>query len=129
MKKRIVFLSLIAAASMPLVNNLTTKAKSCLEGFSNFTEENSGFATGSGRTPEHAFVDVISQVPKGAYVYRIHTRVFRSTDCPEKTSAQVCKEYSGRIPSAGKGAFRVLSLLNSARNENWSFDIGWVVLS
>ena len=129
MKKRIIFLSLLATLSMLLVSNLTTNTKNYFKEFSNFTEENSGFAAGSGKTPEHAFINVVSKVPKGAYIYRIHTRVFRSTNCSEKTSIEVYKEYLNRIPSGNKGAFRVLSLLNSARNENWSFDIGWVLPS
>ena len=115
--------------SLFVTSKLTTVSKNSIQGFSKFTEENSGFASGHGENPEEAFVDVISKIPKGAFIYNIHTRVFRSNKAPQETSIEVMKSYSNRIPQVDVRAYRTLSLPSKAKKKNWSFDIGWVVLS
>jgi hypothetical protein len=129
MKNKIIFLSFIILASLFVTSKLTTVSRNSIQEFSKFTEENSGFASGHGENPEEAFVDVISKIPKGAFIYNIHTKVSRSINAPQKTSSEAMKSYSNRIPQVDVRVYRSLSLLSKTKKKNWSFDIGWVILS
>ena len=123
MKKKFLFLCILSGlifAGQFSFDPKTPQNKELILSLDNF-----GFAEGSGFTPEEAFACALLKIPNGAFIYSLHTKVYRSEATPEVSSGEIRSNYLDRIPTVNSGALKSLSLLNGSRDKNWIFEIKW----